>query len=364
MWIFRLIFLLFLVSCSSPVPTSEMVWEPVILDLQQANRLATLPLKCLQHEYPNKLNQTLQDSSSLASPRDLHPSFYGCFDWHSSVHGHWMLVRLLKSFPQMDRAQEARDKLQANLASANVAQELLYFQRPQEKSFERTYGWAWLLKLSEELYTWEDALGQELYQNLLPLTDLIVQRYQEFLPRLNYPIRVGEHTNTAFGLSFAWDYAKTTGNQELMQSIKSRALAFYQNDHQCPVSWEPSGYDFLSPCLEEIDIMRRILTTEQLQIWLKKFMPELSNQEFNLEPGKVSDRQDGKLVHLDGVNFSRAWCLFGLANTLPEYEHLQGVAYQHISYSLPNVIDGSYEGEHWLASFALFALFQAPDFNP
>jgi hypothetical protein len=326
-----------------------------VLDLDQANRLAALPLKCLQQEYPNKLGQTLRDSASLATPRTLHPAFYGCFDWHSSVHGHWMLVKLLKMFPEQEQAEEAREKLGANISRENILGELDYFRRSEESSYERTYGWAWLLKLAEELHTWDDPLGVELSENLRPLADLLVERYLEFLPKLNYPIRVGEHTNTAFGLSLAWDYAATIGHQQLQDLIRQRAISFYQEDQNCPVDWEPSGYDFLSPCLEEIDIMRRVLDQETFRIWLKKFIPDLSKPDFYLAPGVVSDRSDGKLVHLDGLNFSRAWCLYGLSETLPDYDHLRNLAHQHVNYSLPSMVDGGYEGEHWLASFALYA---------
>ena len=313
----------------------------------------------MSKEYPNKLSQTLTDSTDLGTPKELHPAFYGCFDWHSSVHGHWMLVRLIKQFPDMDRALEIREKLKTNITAENIQTELRYFRHPAEKSFERTYGWAWLLKLAEELYTWDDPLAKILSHNLKPLTDLILTRYLEFLPKLNYAIRVGEHPNTAFGLTFAWDFASTTGHQELQTMIENRAISFYQGDKDCPITWEPSGYDFLSPCLEEIDIMRRVLDRDSFRVWLKQFMPQLRLSSFEISPGEVSDRSDGKLVHLDGVNFSRAWCLYGLARSLPEYRHLENIADHHINYSLQSIIDGGYEGEHWLASFALYALSEA-----
>jgi len=346
-----------LISCQ---PNQDLTVDVPVLNLEQANRLAALPLTCLQQEYPNKLSQTLSDSTSLAPPRKLHPAFYGCFDWHSSVHGHWMLVRLLKEFPTMDRAEEVRERLRSNISASNILAELKYFQRQQEKSFERTYGWAWLLKLAEELHTWDAPLAQDLSKNLKPLIDLIISRYIEFMPKLKYPIRVGEHTNTAFGLTFAWDYAVAVGQQELQELIRERAISFYQDDKHCPISWEPSGYDFLSPCLEEIDIMRRVLDQHTFGDWLETFMPGLQQSSFELLPGEVSDRNDGKLVHLDGVNFSRAWCLYGIAKTLPEYQHLEDIAHHHVNYSLSNIVDGGYEGEHWLASFALYALFEAP----
>jgi hypothetical protein len=327
-----------------------------LLTPDEANRLAALPLKCLQHEYPNKLNQTLADASELAGPRELHPAFYGCFDWHSSVHGHWMLIRLLKMFPDLEQSALIRQKLAENITAENIATEVEYFKRPHEKSWERTYGWAWLLKLAEELHTWEDPLGQQLSANMKPLTETIVALYLDFLPRLNYPIRVGEHTNTAFGLAFAWDYAYTSGHAELKKLLESRARDYYLDDAGCPLSWEPGGYDFFSPCFEEADLMRRILSPDAYGVWLRKFLPDLLKPDFKLDVARVSDRTDGKLVHLDGLNFSRARCLLGITAALPGYGHLNAIALEHIRFSLPAIVDGSYEGEHWLASFALLSL--------
>ncbi len=332
--------------------------ELVKLNLNQANRLAQLPLHCMQQEFPYKLGQTLGNENELGAPKELHPAFYGCFDWHSSVHGHWMLIRLLKTFPELNERDLIEQKLKENISAENIQSELEYFKRSTEKSYERTYGWAWLLKLAEELNTWDNPLAKELEKNLQPLTDFIVQKYIDFLPRLYYPIRVGEHTNTAFGLSFAWDYANTTKNTELKTLIESRARDFYINDKQCPLTWEPSGYDFLSPCFEEADLMRRVLSKDEFKIWLGKFLPQLSDKNFVLETAIVSDRTDGKLVHLDGLNFSRAWCMYGIANNFEEYKHLKKIANNHITYSLPNIVDDSYEGGHWLASFAIYALSQ------
>ncbi|SFW47886.1 Protein of unknown function [Sinomicrobium oceani] len=320
----------------------------------EADRLAALPLTCMQTEYPNKLNQTLGNATDLQSPQALHPAFYGCFDWHSSVHGHWMLVSLLRQFPDMGKATEARAKLKENITPANIAKEVEYFTR--EPSYERTYGWAWLLKLAEELHNWDDPLARELEKNMQPLTDVIVKSYMGFLPKLHYPIRIGEHSNTAFGLTFAYDYAKTVNNTALSDLITSRAKDFYNDDTECPITWEPGGFDFLSPCLEEADIMLRILPTEEFRDWLRKFLPQLGEASFGLEQGEVSDREDGKLVHLDGVNFSRAWCLYDIARALPEYTHLRKIADEHIRHSLPHIVDDNYEGTHWLGSFAVYAL--------
>jgi len=265
-------------------------------------------------------------------------------------------VSLLKQFDNLDHSDEIKAKLLKSISKENIATEVAYFDGKYNKSYERTYGWAWVLKLAEELHTWDDPIARELENNLQPLTDLMIEKYIEFLPRLNYPIRVGEHPNTGFGLSFAYDYAVVVNHRQLKQSIEQRARDFYMDDQNCPLSWEPSGFDFLSPCLEEAAIMKRILPQEEFKSWLSKFLPQLKDKGFNLETGKVSDRTDGKLVHLDGVNFSRAWSLNKIAEGLPEYVHLKQIAYQHINYSLPNIVEDNYEGGHWLGSFAIYAL--------
>jgi hypothetical protein len=311
---------------------------------------------CINTEYPNKPGQVIGGDEDLKPPRALHPAFYGCFDWHSAVHGHWSLVALLKQFPDLEGAEDIRQKLLANISKENIQEEVKYFSKKLNKSYERTYGWAWLLKLAEELHTWEGDTARALEANLQPLTDTIVQRYLEFLPKLNYPIRVGEHTNTAFGLSFAWDYANTVGHQELKNIIEQRAKDFYAEDVNCPLSWEPSGFDFLSPCLQEAAMMKRVLPKEEFNIWLDKFLPQLKAPDFTMAVGEVSDRTDGKLVHLDGVNFSRAWCLYTVIKDMPEYAHLKNIANQHINYALPNLVGDTYEGGHWLGSFAIYAL--------
>lgn len=347
-----------LISCSQP-EEKQVIQEdstPIELNLKEANRLSKLPLKCMDTEYPNRLGQTLSGEEDLQSPKQLHPAFYGCFDWHSSVHGHWMLVNLLKQFPDLENKDSIKQKLIENLSKENILAEVHYLEKKYNKTYERTYGWAWLLKLSEELYTWNDSIGKELALNLQPLTDLIAFRYMEFLPKLNYPLRVGMHSNTCFGLSFAWDYAKAKGMDSLKMAIEERSKDFFLSDENYPISWEPNGYDFLSPALEELDLMRRVLSKEEFKSWVSAFLPQLSDPEFIMEPGVVSDREDGLLVHLDGLNFSRAWCLYGVANNFEEYKHLRKLADDHIRFSLPSMVDGAYEGEHWLASFALYAL--------
>ena len=330
--------------------------ETSTLNLEQAKRLIDLPIHCINTEYPNKLGQTIGGDEDLQSPKSLHPAFYGCFDWHSSVHGHWSLVSLLKQFPELENADEVKQMLLTNISKENIENEVQYFYGKHNKSYERTYGWAWLLKLAEELHTWNDETARELEKNLQPLTDLIAQKYIDFLPKLNYPIRVGEHTNTAFGLTFAWDYAKTVGNIPLQEMIAKRSKEFFLKDADCPIIWEPSGYDFLSPCLQEAAIMKRVLSKEEFATWFGKFLPTLKDSNYNLAVGEVSDRKDGKLVHLDGVNFSRAWCLCTILHDMPEYDHLKNIANKHINYSLPNLVGDSYEGGHWLGSFAIYAL--------
>lgn len=335
--------------------TSKAIKDP-IFSLQEANKLVELPLHCVETEFPYKPGFVLEGEKDLQAPSTLHPIFYGCFDWHSAVHGYWSMVTLLRQFPEIDKAEEVRNLLKKNITPEKVAVEVAYFNREINKSFERTYGWTWLLKLSVELYLWDDPLGQELHQNLQPLADVIVDGYLEFLPKLIYPIRVGEHTNTAFGLSFAYDYAVTKNHTQLRDLIAKRAKDYYSNDQNCPMNWEPSGYDFLSPCLEELGLMQRVLPDDEFLQWLERFMPQLKNKGYHLKVGEVSDRKDGKLVHLDGLNFSRAWNLYALSNTFPEYAHLKNIANKHLLYSYPNLIGDSYEGGHWLGSFAIYAL--------
>ena len=367
--------LLFVISCAkektNPKETNTQTTKAEVekkippskkntLNIEQANRLAALPLKCMQHEFPNKLNQTLGNKADIQTPRELHPAFYGCFDWHSAVHGHWMLIELLRRFPYLENGDEIRKKLQENISRENILAEVKYFEGKHNKSWERTYGWAWLLKLSESLYLWDDPMAKTLHQHLEPLTQLIRDRYLSFLPKLYYPIRVGEHTNTGFGISFAWDYANTVGDTTLLNLINQRAKDWFLSDKNCPLEWEPSGYDFLSPCLEEADIMSRVLSEEAFNNWLKDFLPQLFDAGYQLKPGQVTDRSDGKLVHLDGLNFSRAWVLYRLAKKgFGNKQLLERLANEHLDFSIANIVDGDYAGEHWLASFALYALIVA-----
>jgi hypothetical protein len=322
-----------------------------------AAHFADLPLRCMQREFPYKTGITFTDSTLAVKPHLYHPAFYGCFDWHSSVHGHWMLVRLLELFPGMPRAEEIRQKLKENLSPANIRGEMRIFATHDNESFERTYGWGWLLQLQNELLSWNDPLGHELSSNLAPLAHQVSRLFIAYLPKMNYPVRVGEHTNLAFALRLAWDYAARTNDDTLRNSILQTAIRFYRNDANYPISWEPGGNDFLSPALEEADLMWRILPAPAYHTWLMKFLPAITGPDFDLQPGQVQDRSDGKLVHLDGLNLSRAWDLYGIARHFPENRaRLYRVANRHLTEALPHVASGDYMGEHWLASFAVYAL--------
>lgn len=347
-----------LLSCNEEQDKSQITErvEPFTLNLAQANNLAKLPMECITQEYPNKLGQVLGSDDDLKSPFELRPAFYGCFDWHSAVHGHWSLVVLVNKFFKIENREEIISALEQHLSPENIDVEVAFFKDKNNTSFERTYGWAWLLKLAEALHQSEDSRLKVLEQNLQPLTDLIVEKYIDFLPKLIYPIRVGEHSNTAFGLSLAWDYAVSLNNTELQNAIKTRALDYYKNDKNCPLSWEPSGYDFLSPCLEEAYLMSKILDKNEFEKWIIAFIPTITNSDFSIEIAKVSDRTDGKLVHLDGLNFSRAWCLKGIASKLENQPHLILLANKHIEHSIPNLVGDSYEGGHWLGTFAIYSM--------
>jgi hypothetical protein len=332
------------------------------LTVKGASHFASLALKCAIKEYPNKPSNVMEGDSDIAGPQKLHPAFYGCFDWHSSVHGHWMLVRLLKNYPGMTEAGHIREVINGNISEKNIAAETEYFAKPINKTFERTYGWAWLLKLAEELHTWNDPDAKRWEKNLESLTNLIIKRFMEFLPKQTYPIRQGMHPNTAFGLVFAYDYAKTLGNNELLRLVNKRSRDYFLKDTIASLAWEPNGADFLSPSLEEADLMRRVLTRSEFKNWFNRFFKELIIRKPKniLAPAIVSDRTDLQIVHLDGLNLSRAWCMSSIAKTLgpkyPLYSVLMRSAKKHLESALPNIANGNYSGEHWLASFAVYAL--------
>lgn len=332
----------------------------LVFDEAKAGYLYHFAYECIDQEYPNKLGQVLGDDSYLAPPRELHPAFYGCFDWHSSVHGHWTLVTILKTFPDFEYRDEILQKLKKNITRENILKEVEYFDDEHNKDYERTYGWAWLLKLDEALQDWNSPEARELHKNLEPLVELISEKFIEFLDKLIYPIRVGEHTNIAFGMSFAYDYARKY-NAELAKKIEDKAEAYFLNDRNCPLSWEPGGFDFLSPCLQEAALMQKVLPAKAYKKWLKNFLPgfEKNPQKFLL-PAEVTDRSDGKLAHLDGLNFSRAWCFFEIGHSLKNQKMIH-LGVEHFNYSYEKLDSGEYAGAHWLASFATYALEASPN---
>jgi Protein of unknown function (DUF2891) len=322
-----------------------------------ASHFADLPMRCMLREFPYKTGVAFSDTTLITRPKAYHPAFYGCYDWHSSVHGHWMLVRLLKLFPSLPRAEEIRSVLEESLSADNIQGEMKIFAMKDNNSFERTYGWAWLLQLQNELVTWNDPLGRKLSKNVEPLARQLSGLFIDYLPKMNYPIRVGEHTNLAFALRLAWDYAQEAKDEPLRQCISQTAIRFYKKDVNYPLSWEPGGNDFLSPGLEEADLMWRILPDTAYQHWLRKFLPAIASNTFSMEVSQVTDRTDGKLAHLDGLNLSRAWDLYGIARHFPANRaRLYEIANKLLKEGLPNVASGNYMGEHWLASFAVYAL--------
>ncbi len=329
------------------------------LSEEQAIKFSGLALKNIHREYPNKPGNVLESPMDILSPKQLYPAFHGCYDWHSSVHAHWMLVRILKEFPYLKEAGEIRKALAKNITKENLLTETAFFMKPESKSFERPYGWSWFLKLTAELYSWDDPLGKELVQHLKPLEKLIVKRYLDYFPKQTYPIRSGVHSNTAFGLTYALDYSRQMKNIELEQLITKRAKEYYLQDEMIPAKWEPDGADFFSPSLMEADLMRRILVQKEFSNWLDKFYPNLLKSEpaSLLSPAIVSDRSDPQIVHLDGLNLSRAWCMKNIGHSLSEDDPRRIIflesATKHAMASLGHISSGDYAGEHWLASFAI-----------
>lgn len=330
------------------------------LTAEQGSQFARLALKCINKEYPNKPEHVLNDRNDVQSIKALHPAFYGCYDWHSSVHGHWMLIRLLRLFPNLPEAPEIRERISENLTRENIRGEVVYLKQANRQSFERTYGWAWLLKLAEEVDSWEDPDAKIWSSHLQPLINELVERYLNFLPKQNYPIRTGVHPNTAFGLAFAFDYAKLVGNKQLRAVIAERSNTYFGKDRNYPAAWEPGGEDFFSPALMEADLMRRVLQPAEFRRWFHLFLPGLARNPKSWQPAVVTDRSDPKLVHLDGLNLSRAWCMRSIASALPRKDPARRVladaAAAHAREALAHVASGDYAGEHWLASFAVYLL--------
>ena len=333
-------------------------------DARAAERFANLALACVHKEYPNKISHVLNSDADVAPPRKLTPAFCGCYDWHSSVHGHWLLVRLIRTFPDAPFASAARDALKESLSAENLKQEAAYLRGEGRSTFERPYGLSWLLQLCAELREWDDPEAREWSANLKPLEDAAVERLTSWLPKLSHPVRIGEHDQTAFGLGLMFDYTRTTKNEAFARLIRDSAKKFFLADKNCPLNYEPSGEDFLSPCLGEADVMRRVLPEKEFASWLNQFMPQIPVTE-NPDWLRVvisPDRSDPKLAHLDGLNLSRAWMLEGILSALPDNDPrrpaLQAAADAHRHAGLAAVTGEHYEGGHWLGSFAVYLTTQ------
>ena len=342
--------------------TSALPNESAQLSDDQISKFAQLALDGITREYPNKPSNVMADASGVRSPREMRPVFYGSFDWHSSLHGHWMLIRLLKQFPEASIAPKIRAALNAQLTAEGLQKETDYFDEKYNKSFERMYGWAWTLRLAAELHSWDDEDGNNWAKNFAPLENKIVELASAYLPKLDWPIRTGVHPDSAFALGQFLDYARTKQNKTFEKLIIEKATAFYAEDKNYPANYEPSGNDFFSAGLNEADLMRRILTKPQFSQWLDDFFPELADGKCGnlLSPVSVSDVNDGHLVHLAGLNLNRAWTMGGILSVLepddPSAKTLAAAKETHSKAGQAYVFSGSYEGEHWLATFAIYQL--------
>ena len=333
-------------------------------DEKAAERFASLALECVHKEYPNKLAHVLSSDADVLPPRTLTPAFYGCYDWHSSVHGHWLLARLARTLPDASFAPSARAALAKSITPENIAREVAYLRSAGRASFERPYGLAWLMQLSAELREWNEPFAQQLATTLRPLEDASSERLRTWLPKLSHPVRSGEHSQSAFALGLILDSARISGDTALADLVAKKIRAFYLGDKACALSYEPSGEDFLSPCVAEADAMRRVLSPVEFAAWLGGFMPQLPSDASTgwLRPAVVTDPGDPKLAHLDGLNLSRAWMLEGIASALPAGDPriapLRNAAERHREAGLSAVTGEHYEGGHWLGSFAVYLTTQ------
>ncbi|MBL8922256.1 MAG: DUF2891 domain-containing protein [Myxococcaceae bacterium] len=334
------------------------VAAPGTVDEATAARFAKLALACVHKEYPNKLAHVLNGPADAKTPAKLTPAFYGCYDWHSAVHGHWLLARLARTFPDAAFTADAKKALEESLAAKNVAAEVAYLSGAGRVSFERPYGLAWLLQLAAELREWSAPEAQRWSKNLAPLEQAAAERLKTWLPKLSRPIRVGEHDQTAFAFGLVLDWARVAKDEAMIALLTSRLETFYGADRACPVGYEPGGQDFLSPCLAEADLMRRVKAKAPFAAWLKDFLPGIPEKGTWLTPEVVTDRSDPKLAHLDGLNLSRAWMLEGIVSGLPENDPrravLEATANAHRTSGLESVTGEHYEGGHWLGSFATY----------
>ena len=352
-------------AAENPAPTSAGGFNA-----KAAERFAKLALACVHKEYPNKISHVLNSDADVAPPRKLTPAFCGCYDWHSSVHGHWLLVRLVRTFPDASFAEAAGEALKQSLTADNLKQEAAYLRGAGRASFERPYGLSWLLQLCAELREWDDPQAREMSANLRPLEEAAVERLKTWLPKLSHPVRIGEHDQTAFGLGLMLDYAHTVGDEAFAKLVSDSARKFFLTDRNCPLAYEPSGEDFLSPCLGEADALRRVLSQDEFAKWLKEFLPQIPTTPAQSEAPtrdwlpvtRSPDPSDPKLAHLDGLNLSRAWMLEGIISALPADDPrrfwLSAAAEEHRRAGLAAVTGEHYEGGHWLGSFAVYLTTQ------
>lgn len=349
----RLLILLSLMVGMTPVPAHDG-------DAASAQRFKALALACVHQEYPNKIAHVMSSDADVAPPRELTPVFYGCFDWHSAVHGHWLLVRLLRLYPNDPDSAAVAAALDASFQPDRVAGELTYIRHDQRASFERPYGVAWLLQLMAELREWDDPRARTWAETLEPLEAAYVENMTDWLGKLAYPIRIGEHAQTAFAFALFIDWARTVGDAAFEQLVVQRSREFYGDDRHCPLAYEPGGQDFLSPCLAEADLMRRVLEPTEYAAWLAEFLPGIPTDGVSdwLPLAVVTDRTDGKLAHLDGLHLSRAWALNGMVEGLPADDArraaIKAASVEQGDAGLAAVTGEHYEGGHWLGSFATY----------
>ncbi len=344
-----------LVGSAAPAAASQA-------DAALAARFAGLALDCVHRQYPNKIAHVLNGDEDARPPRELTPAFYGCYDWHSSMHGHWLLARLARRYPDAETAEAARAALAQSLTTANLQGEAEYMQAPGRVGFERPYGLAWLLQLGAELREWDDPDARRWRLALAQVETLAADRIRDWLPKLTHPVRSGEHSQTAFAFGLILDWARSAGDDDMIELIEERAADYYAADYDCPLRYEPSGQDFLSPCLAEADLLRRVTSPDAFADWLTRFLPGIPENGGAdwLTPAVVTDPTDGKLVHLDGLNLSRAWMLEGIASGLPADDRrrsaLIAAADAHRASGLAAVTGATYEGGHWLGTFATYLI--------
>jgi hypothetical protein len=347
-----------LVQLAAAIPEAK----PYSLDPSRASAFVQLSLACAAREYPNKPSNILDGDDTVLPPRDLTPAFFGCFDWHSAVHGHWAMVRALQRFPGLPEGPAIRRTLNRHLTSERLERELAYLQLERNKTFERPYGWAWLLRLAAELETWDDADARRWAKELRPLASFVAERASDYFPRLSVPVRAGTHANTAFAMVHMLDYARAVGDESFAGLLEGQARRFHSTDRDCPSHFEPSGEDFISPCLAEADLMRRVLDGPEFTPWFDGLLPSFASPRMRplLLPPEVKDPEDPRIGHLIGLSLQRAWALRGIAAALPAEDGrrrvLERSAALHREHALEQMFDSGYGGEHWLASFALYLL--------